>query len=248
MKLIPLAALMAATALAGAAQAGVTVTYENPGVENTTATLGGPSGVETFNELSPGVQNFTTDYGTGGVITGSYSNVVVRSADAFGGAGGTNFAGADFNHTITLSLTNTEDAGGVKYFGFWLSALDAGNLLTLSENGTQIFSFDPTTVLNAVGSNPAYFGNPDDGHADGGEPFVFVNFFSTTAFNGITFSESIDGNGYESDNHTVAESFRTVTGNPLPGVPEPATWAMMLLGFGGAGALLRQQRRRAAFA
>ncbi|HEY3950776.1 PEPxxWA-CTERM sorting domain-containing protein [Phenylobacterium sp.] len=31
----------------------------------------------------------------------------------------------------------------------------------------------------------------------------------------------------------------------LAGVPEPASWALMILGFGGAGALLRQQRRRA---
>jgi len=32
------------------------------------------------------------------------------------------------------------------------------------------------------------------------------------------------------------------------GVPEPATWAMMLVGFGGMGALLRQRRRQAAAA
>ncbi len=32
---------------------------------------------------------------------------------------------------------------------------------------------------------------------------------------------------------------------PTPGIPEPSTWAMMLLGFGGLGAMLR--RRRAQF-
>jgi hypothetical protein len=30
-----------------------------------------------------------------------------------------------------------------------------------------------------------------------------------------------------------------------PGVPEPATWAMMLLGFGGLGATLRRRRAQA---
>jgi hypothetical protein len=36
--------------------------------------------------------------------------------------------------------------------------------------------------------------------------------------------------------------------NPNGGVPEPTSWALMLLGFGGLGALLRQSRRRAAWA
>ncbi len=31
-------------------------------------------------------------------------------------------------------------------------------------------------------------------------------------------------------------------GWPIPGVPEPSTWAMMLLGFGGLGAMLRRRR------
>jgi subtilisin-like proprotein convertase family protein len=39
----------------------------------------------------------------------------------------------------------------------------------------------------------------------------------------------------------------SLAGAPTPGgVPEPATWAMMLMGFGGLGAVLR--RRRAALA
>mgnify|MGYP000176760204 CR=1 FL=1 len=32
---------------------------------------------------------------------------------------------------------------------------------------------------------------------------------------------------------------------PVPGVPEPATWAMMIIGFGLLGALLRRRRRTA---
>lgn len=250
MKILPLATLVAAMAIAGAAEAGVTVTYENPGVVNTTATFTGVSGVETFNSLSPGLQSFSTDYGTGGVINGAYTNVVIRTPDSFGGAGNTNYAGADIVNTVDLTLTDTNDASGVKYFGYWLSALDAGNILQLKENGTTVFTFDPTQVLAAVGGNPAYFGNPEAGPnlgGDSGEPFVFVNFFSTTEFNEVVFSETISGNGYESDNHTVGENFQSVTGNPLPGVPEPASWALMILGFGATGAAMRR-RRAAVFA
>lgn len=37
---------------------------------------------------------------------------------------------------------------------------------------------------------------------------------------------------------------QSVEGHPfIPGVPEPATWAMMLLGFGGIGMAMRRRRR-----
>ena len=34
----------------------------------------------------------------------------------------------------------------------------------------------------------------------------------------------------------------------LAGVPEPATWGLMIMGFGGVGALLRNRRRQVTFA
>jgi hypothetical protein len=49
--------------------------------------------------------------------------------------------------------------------------------------------------------------------------------------------------GFQSQTFTVAgRDFCTVGVNCI-GVPEPATWAMMLVGFGGMGALLRRNRR-----
>ena len=40
--------------------------------------------------------------------------------------------------------------------------------------------------------------------------------------------------GFESDNHTVGFA-----------VPEPASWALMILGFGGVGAMMRRRTVRA---
>jgi hypothetical protein len=39
--------------------------------------------------------------------------------------------------------------------------------------------------------------------------------------------------------------FDNVGVNGVGGVPEPATWAMMLVGFGGLGAVLRGAKRKA---
>ena len=51
---------------------------------------------------------------------------------------------------------------------------------------------------------------------------------------------------------TIAMVQTDVLGGPLDrlggGVPEPAAWMMMILGFGGVGAMLRQRRSRVAHA
>ena len=48
------------------------------------------------------------------------------------------------------------------------------------------------------------------------------------------------------DSNMVSIGCTGGSGGPPPGVPEPATWAMMLVGFGGLGLALRSSRRRQA--
>lgn len=49
----------------------------------------------------------------------------------------------------------------------------------------------------------------------------------------VTFTNSVTG----------VQEVGTITVLPNPGVPEPATWTMMLLGVGALGAVLRGRRR-----
>lgn len=235
MKLQSLAALAAiATLSATAANATVTVTYGAPGAQTTALPLS-VSGVETFDNRSSG--GFTSDFGTGGVITGTYSNVDVLNADQYGGAGGTGkYAMSWSSYQLDLATTL---ASGVNYLGFWLSAVDAGNGVQLYSGGNQIFALTGNDVTNALADDWHYKGNPTANFngQDYGEKFVFVNLASTQAFDKVVFTAS--GGGMETDNHTV--------GFLRPGaVPEPATWALMIVGFMGTGAMLRAKRRQLA--
>jgi PEP-CTERM motif len=65
-----------------------------------------------------------------------------------------------------------------------------------------------------------------------------LSTFSRLSTNGLPDTE---GNGADVLVYAQASAVQ-------PGVPEPSTWAMMLLGFAGLGFALRQSRRKASFA
>ncbi len=52
--------------------------------------------------------------------------------------------------------------------------------------------------------------------------------------------------GHGQANFGLNEDGVGITNLVQSAVPEPATWAMMLVGFGGAGAIIRSSRRRRA--
>jgi hypothetical protein len=231
MKLQSLAALAAfATLYASAAGAAVTVTYGAPGEQSTTAPPA-VSGVEAFDGRASG--GFTTDFGTGGAITGTYSSPDIYAADQYGGAGGTGKYAMTWS-SYQLDLATTLPSG-VNYLGFWLSAVDAGNTIQIFNGNSQLFTLTGADVANALADDWRYKGNPTDAFKDQdyGEKFVFVNLTSTTPFDRVVFSAS--GGGLETDNHTV--------GYAAAAVPEPTVWMMMIVGFGGVGAMLRARRR-----
>jgi hypothetical protein len=251
LRVIAPAALCAVVLLTAArAGAGFTVTYEAPGVENTTAGFD-YLGVETFNEQSTGTnKSFSTNFGTGSDpvdISGTYTGVQVNKADQYGGAGGTGnyavtFSGVGYTLNLSAVNTSTQQAQPINYFGFWLSALDAGNELFFYNGNTLVYSFSPAQVLALVGNNAAYLGNPNPGFTgdNAAQPYVFLNFFDNSgSFNKVVFTENPGDGGYESDNQTVG-FYVTESGTNVAPVPEPGSIkifgaALLALAFGMAG-------------
>lgn len=96
-------------------------------------------------------------------------------------------------------------------------------------NGNQL-NFGTTMFgLTIVG---AHFGN---GSVIGNSSVFWLFDFGTTGANFVTL-----------DNPQGWSNAALYTTGTPPAVPEPATWAMMLLGFGAAGAAMRRSRRKAA--
>lgn len=77
-------------------------------------------------------------------------------------------------------------------------------------------------------------------------PNAMIYGFSTGVGSGWsgTFTGGVDNISYTAGNQTTAFNFEVAQSQP-GGVPEPATWALMLLGAGAAGAMMRRRSRAA---
>jgi hypothetical protein len=129
------------------------------------------------------------------------------------------------------------------------------------------FTFNQTSPFTIV-----FFGSPlvyetatastgQNNYEFGGQPFIRL-FFQTDCCNfdgtpigpSITFDFPYPGGGsvqpgnFDSITSETKYLFGTVTPVTAPGAPEPATWAMMGLGFAGLGFAGYRTRRRAAVA
>lgn len=148
----------------------------------------------------------------------------------------TSTGGSPFSANLTVDTLDTLDAAG----GYDVTGV-SGNV-------------DGDTVTGLI-ANP---GQPWSSYSTDGL-FIFDNvfFLTTPTFShpGLFFSGA-SGAEYNlfSDSATVFELYKAQPGvgyiaNSVGGIttqaaiPEPATWTMMILGFGLVGTLLRQRRR-----
>jgi len=194
-----------------------------------------------------GGAGFSTDFGTSGAITGTYSGAFgIHAADQYGGAGGRGRYAVTFDQGAgyTLRLGHDASVPGINHFGMALSALDGGNFLDFYRGGSLVYSYTPANLIKTLGACPGpYRGNPTSPAQNTKEQYAFINFFDQSGtFDQVTFHQGAGfGGGYESDNHTVGyRTTNAVFGLGIP-VPEPAGLGLIGAGLVGLGMLGRRR-------
>ena len=172
----------------------------------------------------------TSDFAGPTLVETFASTAAVNATQTFSD----NIGGVDFHY----SGVNVGDYGygnGTKYAGAYDGpfASSGSYVLTFDHSqhyfGLLITAADPTNVLDFYSGDTLVYSYTLGSHFTGDS---FVNFaFGAQSFDSATFRAG-PNTGFESDNHTIAGA-----------VPEPETWALLLVGFGAVGVGLRRSRR-----
>lgn len=174
-----------------------------------------------------------SDFLTYGTIAGFNGQVIFTGLEAIapssdngnGNPWVTDVAGNGISY-LDISLSGGQFFTGA---GFNLNTINGGKPQSWT---VSIKAYDANNVLHTLTSGFGPLKNDEKFVVNTTDGWKLTNVQITTSAN-------IGGVGQVSINGI---------GGVTAAVPEPAAWALMILGFGGAGAALRRQRRQAALA
>jgi hypothetical protein len=210
------AAAVAAVLLAGAQSASAAILingdFEHPGGEVRTQ-LGGGFTIPGWTYVSNGGQDF-------------------YEADDKGDG----LAAADGNHYVSFGHNSTQGGSLSQTF-----ATQVGGFYTLTYWVAEQQGDDSGQILRATIDNGGVLSSQDNASL----PSIFqqglsISFTATGSHATVTFLDATPAGGGGGSN--LALDRVSVAGPSASGAPEPAAWALMIAGFGGAGAMLRRRR------
>jgi hypothetical protein len=136
----------------------------------------------------------------------------------------------DLNGDTTLDfLIFNSDSGALLYSSGATAFADTGAGYKYSNPFSFTFDVGVTYGLAAIS-------------AAGGNYFVDAVANSVGGFNFLTDNQNVSGHTLQTGLNCCDVGTSLVVGNGAAAVPEPASWALMIGGFGLAGAALRRRR------
>jgi hypothetical protein len=136
----------------------------------------------------------------------------------------------------TLDFASAQFPNGVASVGLFIGSLDTYNNITFKSGGLSQ-TIDGTTLLDSVFPGNASLNSGNQSSDSTNRFFTFV-FNNSTPVDQIVFDSSI--NSLEFDNLSATVGVGRSGGG---GLPEPASWTVMIAGFGLLGSLLRRRVR-----
>jgi hypothetical protein len=163
----------------------------------------------------------TFDNATG--ITGSNFQIKVPPSDSNGATPANSVpAGTSYLSVLGGGTANVSLGGAYSAFQFDWGSIDTYNTLTIHGSGADVVVVPGGNFPNAANGNQ---------FLPGTNGLFTVRGNAGETFTSITLQSS--QNSFEIDNLAVGA------------VPEPASWALMIVGFGLAGGMVRAKRRNA---
>lgn len=197
-------------------------------------TLAGSSAtpIQTFDSYSAGA-SVPTGAVSSGITAGSTGSATVQNIPV-GAAGGGFFVRPPDSSGNFLSVAGDSSytlnfSSAVQYLSFVFGTLDANNQVTFNLSSGGPITLTGAQILLGTGVAAGALGSL--GGPGAAQGIVGFHMEGGPGITSVTFSQGTGLASFELDTISTA-------------APEPATWAMMLLGFGLVGSQLRRRSRR----